>query len=115
MKRVKVYRAKNKKQAIDKIAQDVSEIYKSPMYSVTPNYDRWTVDVYDVNNNLVLIFYPTESEKRQVKRYKYRPATTDEILEGNKTLYVKETTTGNTSNMLSKISKIDSIAYEVIL
>ena len=55
MKRVKVYGAKNKKQAIDKIAQDVSEIYKSPMYSVTPNYDRWTVDVYDVNNNLVLI------------------------------------------------------------
>jgi hypothetical protein len=50
-----------------------------------------------------------------VKRYKYRPATTDEILEGNKTLYVKETTTGNTSNMLSKISKIDSIDYEVIL
>jgi hypothetical protein len=45
MKRVKVYGARNKKQAIDKIAQDVSEIYKSPMYSVTPNYDRWTVDV----------------------------------------------------------------------
>lgn len=114
MKKFKVYCATNKRKAVDGIAQDVSKIYQKPLYTVKPNYEQWTVDVYDRSGNLVLIFYPKVSEPTSITRKKFRPATNEEIANKSATLYVKDETGGETSKMLREIDHIDSVAYQVI-
>lgn len=113
MKKLLIYGAKGKKSAIEGLANDISKLYHSPLYQVKPNLKDYTVDVYDRNGDRILIIYPKISEEYEVTRYKFRPATNEEIENQSKTLYVKDTTKGKTSDMLKEVAKISSVSSEI--